>query len=144
MAIYDPAAIRAAIKTLIQTAVGTDIAFVYDFDNPNVEGYPAIIFDISGEDNEMMDDSNNMRKITFTIYVMVEIKVITLEVATDILDNAVKAITNLVEKKSNNTLSNTVDWVTPVIGKRQQTNSPDGNLIWQEMQLRCNIASSIL
>lgn len=144
MTIYDPAAIRASIKSLIQTAVGDTIAYVYDFNNPNIDGYPAIVFDISNEDNQMMDDSNNMRIITFTLYVISEIQVSKLDVATGILDNAVKSITNLVEKRSNDTLSNTVDWVTPVMGKRQQSHSPDGNFIYQEMQLKCNIASTIL
>ncbi len=142
MTTYDPAAIRAQIKTLLQTA--TSIQYVYDYNNPNIDGYPAIVFDITDETNDMLDDSNNMRIITFTLYVITEIKVKGLDGATTILDNAVKEIINLVEKKTNDTLSNTVDWVTPIIGKRVQTSSPEGNFIYQEMQLRCNIASTIL
>ena len=142
MTTYDPAAIRAQIKTLLQTA--TEISNVYDYNNPVIDGYPAIVFDISNESNDMLDESNNMRVITFTIYVITEIKVKGLDLATTILDNAVKSITNIIEKRSNDTLSNTVDWVTPVMGKREQSNSPEGNFIYQEMQLKCNIASSIL
>lgn len=142
MTTYDPAAIRAQIKTLLQTA--TEIQNVYDYNNPNIDGYPAIIFDITDEENNMLDDTNNMRVITFTIYVIAEIKTIGLDAATTLLDNAAKSITNLVEKRSNYSLSNTVDWVTPVMGRRVQSASPEGNFISQEMKLRCNIASTIL
>jgi len=144
MTTYDPGAIRAQIKSLLNQLTTTTVSYVYDFNNPNIDGYPAVIFDITDESNNMLDDSNNMRVITFTMYVITEIKVAGLDPATTILDNAVKSIINLVEKKSNDTLSDTVDWVTPVLGKRAQTNSPEGNFIYQELQLKCNIASTIL
>lgn len=144
MATYDPAAIRAQLKSLLSTASEVDSANVYDFFNPNINGYPAIVFDISDEQNEMLDEANNMRVLVFTIYVITEIKVAGLDSATTILDNAVKSITDLLEKRSNETLGGTVDWVTPVMGKRTQANSPEGALIYQEMKVKCSLASSIL
>ena len=142
MATYDPSAIRAQIKTLLQTS--TLVSYVYDYNNPNIEGYPAIIFDITEEDSEMLDENNNTRVITFTLYAVVEIKVAGISVAKTLLDNVVKSVINLVEKRSNDTLSGTVDWVTPVMGRRVESNSPEGSFFSQEMKLRCNVASSIL
>lgn len=142
MTTYDPAAIRAQIKTLLQTA--TKIANVYDYNNPSIDGYPAIVFDITNEDSSMLDDTNNLRVITFTVYIMSEVKVIGLDGATTLLDNATKEIVNIIEKRDNDTLSNTVDWVIPAVGSRTQIQSPEGLLIYQQLDIRVNIASTIL
>lgn len=139
---YDPATIRAQLKTLLQTA--TKVAYVYDYLNPNIEGYPAIVFDISEDNSDMLDDSNDLVSLVFTIYLIAEVKVAGLSTAKTYLDNAVKEVNTALMKKSNDTLSNTVDWIMPTLGSRKQTNSPEGNFIYQEMRLKCMIASSIL
>lgn len=142
MATYNPASIRAALKTLLQTASG--VAAVYDFMNPNIEGYPAVIFDLDNEDASMLDDANNLRVITFKIWIVVEIPVNGQQAAKDSLDAQTQAVINILELKANDTLSGTVDWIIPVVGKRDQVQSPEGNLMYQELNLKCNIASTIL
>lgn len=142
MATYDPAVIRAQIKTLLQTA--TEIQNVYDYNNPNIEGYPAIIFDMTNEESSMLDDSNNLRTLTFTAYLVVEVSVKTQVQAKDILDTATKSVINILEKKTNDTLSGNVDWVMPVVGRRQQIDSPEGAVLWQEISIKVNVSSTIL
>lgn len=142
MATYNPAAIRAAVKALLIGATG--ISTVYDFFNPTIDGYPCIIFDIDNEDGTMLDDINNLRVITFKVWIAAELAIAGQEAASGFLDTAVQSVINTLEKRGNDTLSGTVDWVMPVSGQRSQVASPDGNFMYQELFLRCNIASSIL
>jgi len=142
MATFDPNAVRVQIKNLLQTV--TEIAFVYDYSNPNIEGYPAVIFDVGNEDSEMLDDSSNLRTITFNIWILQEITVKGEQSAKTILDNIVKLVVNILEKKSNETLSNTVDWIMPVMGRRTHIATPEGAAFMQEIVLRAKVASTIL
>lgn len=142
MSTYDPNAIRAQIKTLLQTV--TEISYVYDYRTSNIEGYPSIIFDMTNEEGDMLDDSNNIRKITFTIWIVCELKVAGSAASKTILDNATKAVINILEKKANDTLSGTVDWTMPVMGQRSEIQTPEGTTIYQEVKLLCNVASTIL
>jgi hypothetical protein len=141
MATYDIATIRAALLTLLQTS--TKVAFFYDYRNPTIEGYPAIIFDVTNEEGSMLDSINNLRVITFTLWVVTEVKVAGQEAAKDILDAAVKEVINILELKANAELGGTVDWTMPVIGKREEVQSPEGLVMFQEIILKCNIASFI-
>lgn len=142
MSIFDINAVRARIKALLQTA--TELAFVYDYSNPDIEGYPAAIFDVSNENSEMMDDSNNLRTMTWTIWILQEINVDGQAAAKTSLDAAVKSVVNILEKKSNDTLSNTVDWIMPVVGRRTQVATPTGASFMQEIVLNAKVASTIL
>ncbi len=146
MATFDIAQVRSALKTLLTTLTGANqkISFVYDYSNPKIEGYPAIIFDVTAEDAQMLDDSNNVRAITFTLWVVNEVAVEGQSGAKDLLDAAVKDVINTLELKSNDTLSGNVDWIMPVIGKRQQVQSPEGLVMYQEIILKCQVSSSIL
>lgn len=141
---YDPGAIRAALKTLLTTltGVGQPIAFVYDYLNPKIAGHPAAIFDITNEDASMHDDASNLRVITFTIWITAEVPVQGVSGAKDLLDGAVKSVINTLELVSNQTLGNTVDWTLPVLGQRTQIQSPDGNIMYQEIKLRCNVLAA--
>lgn len=142
MATFDINAARSALKTLLQGA--TEIANVYDYSNPNVAGYPAIIFDVSNEESEMLDDANNLRTIQFTIWILQEITVKGEQAAKDVLDAAVKSVVNILEAKANETLSGTVDWIMPVMGRRSHTPTPQGAAFMQEVVLRAKVASTIL
>ena len=139
---FDINAVRTQVKTLLETV--TELAYVYDYSNPNVDGYPAAIFDVSSEDSEMLDDANNLRTITFTIWVLQEITTAGEQSAKDILDSTVKSVINILEKKNNATLNNTVDWIMPVVGRRSHQPTPQGAAFVQEIQLRAKVASSIL
>lgn len=142
MATFDINAVRAQIKTLLQTV--SELAFVYDYANPDIEGYPCAIFDVSNENSEMMDDSNNLRTMTWTIWILQEINVAGQQAARTSLDAAVKRAVNILEKKSNDTLSNTVDWIMPVVGRRTQVPTPTGAAFMQEVILNAKVASTIL
>lgn len=142
MASFDINAARAQLKTLLQTV--PELAYVYDFSNPNVEGFPCVIFDVSSEDSEMLDDAYNLRTIQFTIWILQEITVAGEQDAKDSLDAAVKAVVNILEKKTNDTLGNTVDWIMPVMGRRTHVPTPQGAAFMQEIILRAKVASSIL
>lgn len=142
MATFDINNVRAQIKTLLQTV--TELAFVYDYANPDVAGYPCAIFDVSNENSEMLDDSNNLRTMTWTIWILQEISVAGEQTAKTILDAAVKKVINVLEKKSNDTLSNTVDWIMPIVGRRTHVPTPNGAAFMQEVILNAKVASTIL
>lgn len=142
MPTYNPTTIRANLKTLLQTVTG--ISYVYDYYNANIEGYPAIIFDVTDEEGSMLDDSNNFHSVTFMIYIYSEVIVAGQTVARDYLDTTVASVITALEKKSNDTLSGSVDWVMPVVGRRQEIQTTQGAVMCQELKLKCNLASSIL
>lgn len=139
---FDINAVRTQIKTLLETA--TELAYVYDYANPDIAGYPAAIFDVSNENSEMLDDSNNLRTMTWTIWILQEITVKGEVAAKTNLDAAVKNVINILEKKTNDTLSNTVDWIMPVVGRRSHVPTPNGAAFMQEIILNAKVASSIL
>ena len=142
MATYDIATIRSALKTLITTA--DKLAFVYDYFNPKIEGYPCVAFDMENEANEMLDDANNLRTVTFKVYIMQEISVATRTTAKDLLDAAVKQVVNILETKTNDSLSGNIDWLMPINGKRGEVESPEGNILYQEIIIDAKVASTIL
>lgn len=142
MATYDIGAIRAALKALFVAVVS--VKSVYDFPQSTIDGYPSVIFDLTNEDAAMLDDANNTRTLTFRIWIACEIPQNGLEPAKDLLDSVTKDVINVLERASNQTLSGNCDWMIPVIGKRDQTNSPEGNFLYQELNLKVNVVSSIL
>lgn len=142
MATYDIAATRAALKSLLSTIAG--IAFIYDYTNPDIAGYPAIIFDVSNEDAEMLDEANNVRTIQFSIWILQEIPVAGEQAAKSSLDAIAKAVINALELSANTTLGNTVDWTMPVSGKRQHMPTPQGDAFVQEIMLNAKVASAIV
>ena len=142
MASYDPAAVRTNLKTLLSAI--SSVQSVYDFAQSTIDGYPAIIFELSQEEGVMLDDITNTRTMTFEVWVACEIPVEGLQAATDLLDSTTKDVINVLEKSTNQTLSGACDWMMPVVGKREQVGSPEGNYLYQQLLLKVNIASSIL
>lgn len=139
---YDLGTIRANLKTLLQTV--TEIAYVYDYNNPSVEGYPAIIFDITENQSEMLTDTENIRTITFTAYILCETSIKTYAQAKDILDTATKQVITALEKITNMTLSSSVDWIVPTVGGRTEFNTPEGSVLSQELKIQAKVTSSIM
>lgn len=139
---YDPNLIRAEIKTLLQTI--TEIAFVYDRRNPNIEGYPAIIFDITDAESERLTNVQNLRTIEFQVYVIVAIENIGAAQANSILDVATKKVVEVLEDVDNQSLTGLVDFTEPVAGPKEEQSSPQGSQIWQRLDFRVKIASSVL
>jgi hypothetical protein len=46
-------------------------------------------------------------------------------------------------KESNMTLSGAIDWISPVIGAREQIETPRGQAFKQQLDIVCNVASVI-
>lgn len=141
MASYNPATVRAAIKAII-TAINS-VQSVYDFPNPTIDGYPAVIFELSNEDGAMLDDITNMRTLTFEVWIACEVAVEGLAAGVALLDATTKDVINALESRTNQTLGGACDWMMPVVGKREQIGSPEGNYLYQQLLLKVNIASSI-
>ncbi len=139
---YNLATIRGNLKTLLQTVTG--IANVYDHYEINPSGYPCIIFDISNNESSMLTDTENVRKITFTAYILVEIQVAGRDEAKDLLDTASQAVVIALEKKDNMSLSGAVDWIMPTIGPRDEFAVASGQVFSQRLDIVMNVSSSIL
>lgn len=142
MATYNLATIRANLKTLLESV--TQIAHVYDHFEMNIAGYPAIIFDISKNENSMLTDADNLRKITFTIYILTEINVAGRDTAKDLLDTATNNVVTALESLANMTLSGSCDWIMPAVGNRDEFAVGDGLVFSQKIDLDVNISSSIV
>lgn len=142
MATYDIGLLRAALKTLLGTV--SSVGIVYDFAQDSLAAFPAVIFDLDNEDASMLDDANNTRTVTFRLWIICEIAEAGIAPAKNLLDSTTRDVVNVLEKISNQTLSGNCDWMIPVIGKRAQSNSPQGNYFYQELMLKVNVVSSIL
>ena len=139
---YNPTAIRSAIKSLL-TAV-TGIAQVYDKGKSNIAGYPAILFDQTNDESEMLDDCNNLHHVTFTAEIYMETTTAGLDQAITTIDTVVENVITALEKKSNDTLSGVVDLVMPTSGRSQQTETTQGVVCMKEIIINCKVATSIL
>lgn len=142
MAVYDIGLIRAAIKALLTSV--SSLSKVYDFQQSVIEGYPAAIFELDNEDAQMLDDTSNQRVLSFKIWIVTELPTEGIQAAKDLLDSVTRDVINALEKKTNLLLSGTADWTMPVIGARSQTNSPEGNYLYQELMLKVYVVSTIL
>lgn len=141
MSTYNLATIRANLKTLLQTV--TKIANVYDQYETNVAGYPAIIFDISKNESDMLTDAENIRKITFSIYILAEITIAGRDTAKGLLDNATNDVVTALELKANQSLSGAIDWMMPTVGARDEFAVVDGQVFSQKLDVVMYVASSI-
>jgi hypothetical protein len=142
MATYDIAATRAAIKAIL--AGVTSLASVYDYQAPEIEGYPAAIFVMANEDSSFLDDANNTRVMTFTIWIICEVANDGLPAANALLDEVSKDVINALELESNSTLGGACDWMMPAAGARQVVQSGEGSVMYQELSLKVNVASAIV
>ena len=142
MATYNLALIRTAIKGILEGVSG--LAYVYDRRNPIVEGYPCAIMDISNNVNDMLTNVENERKITFTIWLIQEVGIMTMEEANTSLDEITREAVEALEKRSNLTLGGLVDWIMPAEGKREEVSSPEGSAIWQILNLDVRVTTSVL
>lgn len=139
---YNLATIRANLKTILGNV--TQIQNVYEYAEPEIAGYPAIIFDIVEKDDEWKTNTEVLRTINFRVWVVTEVTVAGLDTATDILDTATQNVVEALEDADNQTLSGVVDWIMPTVGSRSQIQGPSGNLLSQTLDVRVKVLSSIL
>lgn len=131
--------IRASIKTKLQEV--TELAFVYNFHNPNIEGFPACSFDLSDATNDFFTDTENVRKYAWQIVIYQEITDKGLAGANTILDLASDAVINKLE--SNLSLGGVVDFSSPVIGKRETIDTPSGLVRAQYLTLSTTVVAQV-
>lgn len=141
---YNIATIRANLKTLLQTVTEIDDANIYDYAEPNISGYPAIVFDIAEQDDEWKTNKDVLRTILFRVYILAEVGIAGLDDAKGILDGATKAVVEALESAANQTLSGAVDWMMPTTGPRSQIQGPSGNLLSQQLDVRVKAMASIV
>jgi hypothetical protein len=136
--------IRTNLKSVISNLVtSSTVSVVYDYYEPDVSGYPAIAFDISNQTDAFLTNRENLLKITFTAYVLVEVYQKQIEQATDLLDTVTDSLITELRKEANLTLSGAIDWISPVVGPRTQTETPRGQAFMQQLDIICNVADVI-
>ncbi len=131
--------IRTQLKSVISNLVtSTQVAVVYDYYEPNVSGYPAVVFDITSNTDAFFTNKENMIKIVFSAYILVEIANDGIKDAKDKLDTVTDALIVELRKQDNLTLGGYADWITPAVGARQQIETPNGNAYSQQLDITVN------
>lgn len=131
--------IRTQLKSVIQNLVtSTTIAVVYDYYEPNVSGYPAVLFDITSNSDAFFTNKENMIKIVFTAYILVAIQGQNIETAKDTLDTVTDSLITELRKQTNLTLGGYADWVTPAVGARSEIETPNGQVYSQQLDITVN------
>jgi hypothetical protein len=142
MPTYNLATIRGAIKTILESV--SSLAYVYDRRNPIIEGYPCAIFDITNNENDMLTNVENERKITYTIWLIQEVGIQGMTDANVLLDEITREAIENLESRANLTLGGLVDWIMPAEGKREEVSSPEGSAIWQVLNLDVRVTTSVV
>lgn len=133
--------LKGVISNLINQSV---IAVVHDYYKPDLGNqYPAVVFDITSNTDDYLTNKENLLKITFTAYLIVEIIVDGIEDATRRLDTVTDALIVELRKESNLSLSSSVDWVSPAIGPRTQIETTNGQAFSQQLDIQINVADTI-
>jgi hypothetical protein len=81
--------IRAAITTKLNSI--DNFGSVKDYHTDNVDGYPAVTFEPSGNEAELFTNEDNLRRYSFDIIIHQELENIGRDEAIDILSAAVDA-----------------------------------------------------
>ena len=134
------ASIRTAIKTILSTI--TEIAYVYDYHNPDLEGYPAVTFDMSDQEGDFLTNVQNEEAISYIFMVYQEVKEKTQAQAKDILDTVADKIK--IAFANNYSLSGVIDVCRPVIGERVEIQTTQGLVYGQKITLKCRFSTLIV
>ena len=113
---------RAAIKTKLQEV--TLLAYVYDYHNSNLEGFPAITFDVSEATDDFLTNAENIRKVSWQIVIYQELTDRGLSAANALLDAATDAV--IAKLEGNSSLGGVVDYSSAVAGRRETIETPNG------------------
>jgi hypothetical protein len=136
--------IRTNLKTVVSNLVtSTTVSVVYDYFEPNISNYPAIVFDITNNTDDYLTNKENLLKITFSAYIIVEIFENGVEDATRLLDTVTDALIVELRDEDNISLSGAVDWISPVVGPRGQVETPRGMAFQQQLDIVLNVADTI-
>lgn len=132
--------VRAKVKGVLDGVA--KLAFVDDFHNAKITGYPAATFDISDEDAEFITNKENLRTITFQIVLSQEQKGLGKDNAKRILDQVTIDVIDAFE--SDFSLGGEVDFCLPLAGERGQDNSGAGAVFFQVLNLQCKFIKLII
>ncbi len=130
----DVATIRAKIKGVLDGI--SELAFVADNHQANIDGYPAVTFDESENTNVFLTNKDNLRQFSFLLVIYNETKIQGLDVATDRLDIIEKKVIEAFE--ADLTLTGSVNWCNPVGGPRLTLDTPQGLVVTKQLSLQCN------
>lgn len=99
--------IRTKLNELLSTLVGTDkpLVALYDYHTFESPWYPYASFEPTAYSGEILDTCNNMRPITFDLYIYQEIIKNGRSTALDILVKSNDKVINLLDKNF------TLDWL---------------------------------
>jgi len=136
----DFSTIRVKIKAILDAI--TELAFVSDFHDGDITGYPAATFDVSLADSEFITNKENLRTITYEIVLMQEIETLGLSEAKDLLDALAIKVIDAFETDFN--LGGEVDWCNPLVGPRGQFESPSGQVFFQTLTLECRFSKLVI
>lgn len=125
--------IRAKVKGVLDGV--TKLAFVEDFHDTNLKGFPAATFDVADEDAEFLTNKENLRTVTFEIVLWQELKGRGKDEAKRILDEVAIDVIDAFENDFN--LGGEVDWCLPLAGGRGQDGSGSGAVFFQQLNLQC-------
>jgi len=79
---------------------------------------------------------------TVFIVILVETEIKGLSAATAILDTVADKVVSAFENDF--TLTGTVDWCNPVNGPRDELETPQGLVVSQQLNLKCNVAVPVI
>jgi hypothetical protein len=125
--------VRLAIKNKLKSILeipGNQKAKVFDYMESSPDQWPAVVFDISSEENEFFSNVENKQKTTFKILLMINlssadnINGFTESQATYKLDELVDLIITTFE--TDYSLNNNVDYSFPVVGNRATVETNKG------------------
>lgn len=125
--------IRAAIKSKLEGI--SNLVAVFDTHESDLTGYPSATFDVSESASDFEDNRNNLRTITYKIWIYQETYIKGYDAGSNILDATSDAVITALENDFS--LGGVVDWCEPTVGPREQVQSPNGLVIRQELILKC-------
>lgn len=135
--------IRTQLKAVLNGLTGAGkLSVVYEYHEGNLSGYPAITFDVSDVANEFLTNTENVRRYSWKLFVYQNIgEGITLAEAVRILDEVCDDVISTVE--TNLTINSTCDFATPSVGPRMFMQSPQGEMLVQELTIVTNVSASV-
>lgn len=133
------ATIRSAIKTKLDAI--SSISFVYDHSRAVFEGYPAVVFELFDFENSFLTTADNLQTYTFRITIFQETKIQGLDSATDLVDTVQNDI--IIALEGDFSLTGEVVWCNPTLGDREITETGQGLVVTQDIDLKCNEATQV-
>jgi hypothetical protein len=128
--------IRTQLKAVLNTLTGAGkLSIVYEYHEGNLASFPSATFDVSDVSNDFLTNAENIRQYSWKVFVYQDIQPGTVDLsdAVRILDNVCDDIIQAIE--TNLTLNSTCDYSRPAVGPRMFMQSPQGEMLVQELTI---------